>query len=142
MKFIITCAALMMILLYGVAYISTQPSSVYAQSVFTYLQPQSSVSGCVWPQGVTFGTAVCPVTQSNGGVNMAFASNGGPFQLVGAGMQGPKGDSGTIGPAGATGVGFKIGTVVTFNVVCPKGSGTVSGGFTITGCKQTITAIQ
>lgn len=128
MKFILVCAALTAIMLCGVALISNLPSTVLAQSTFTYLQPQTSVGTCAWPQGVSSGTGVCPVIQPDGSVNLAFAANGGAFKLVGTGLPG---------------VGFKIGTKITFDIPANcKGTGNVGNGFTLKNCTLVITAIQ
>ena len=55
-----------------------------------------------------------------------------------AGGKGDKGD------AGAPGTGFAIGTKITFNITCPKGSGGVAqaNGWQANGCVLTITNLQ
>lgn len=56
------------------------------------------------------------------------------------GVQGLQGTQGDRGPQGLTGV--VVGTVQTVNVACPKGKGTVPGGFVSLGCTVTTTAVH
>ena len=65
----------------------------------------------------------------------------GPQGLQGIqGATGPQGPSGPTGPQGPAGV--VVGSKVTFNVNCPKGSGDIKAGWSANGCTLVVTAIQ
>jgi hypothetical protein len=126
--------------------------TVEAQSPFTFLPPVTSLSACAWPQGVTVGTALCPISQ-NGVASIAFAVNGGAFMVPSGppGAQGQPGQSGAPGqnglqgpqgPAGPPGQGFAVGTVLTVTEKCPKGLGSIVAGWATTSCTLTINGIQ
>lgn len=113
-----------------------------------YLQPATSLSGCVWPSGApTTGSWVyCPVV-INGVPGMALAANGGAFVLMGAqgpagatgatgpaGPQGPAGSTGAQGPQGATGATGAAGATGATGATGPQGAtgpaGTIPTTFT------------
>jgi len=54
------------------------------------------------------------------------------------GPMGPAGPQGLQGPAGVV----QIGGTLTLNISCPKGSGTVQGGWSAKGCTAVVTAYQ
>ena len=88
---------------------------------------QSALSGCSWPTWATVsnGVAICPV-DINGVVQLALGMNQGPFVLAANGNP----------PV------IRVGSVITVNETCPKGTGNIPGGWTTLTCKLTITAIQ
>jgi hypothetical protein len=83
-------------------------------------------AGSAGSQGVT-GQAGPPGVQGNPGIQ---------------GIQGPQGQAGQPGQTGQPGQGLVVGSVLTLNLVCPKGKGTVTAGFTSKDCTATITAIH
>jgi hypothetical protein len=125
--------------------------TVEAQSPFTFLPPVTSLSACAWPQGVTVGTALCPISQ-NGVASIAFAVNGGAFMVPSGppGAQGQPGQSGAPGqnglqgpqgPAGPPGQGLTVGTTLTVTEKCPAAKGAIATGWTAS-CTITVTGVQ
>jgi len=101
--------------------------------------PFASMIGPQGPPGTAATVAVGSVTSgtppavTNSGTANAAILN---FVL----QPGDKGDPGIQGVQGPPGI--VVGSVLTVNITCPKGTGTVGNGWTTTACTLTVTGVR
>jgi hypothetical protein len=129
--------------------------SAFGQAAVVILGTHTDASACTWDTGdatVINGVGLCGLYSPATGAGLAIGANDGPFTAIPmtplAGPQGPPGPQGQTGATGATGAtgpqgpaGIVVGSVLTgtTTMICPKGTGTVEGGFTVKNCSTTFT---